>query len=498
MSRPKLRRPQRVFFRYAGRLSPLDPAELSGILFPSTMFEKRFYVEGLAHASYLIGAGGEAAVIDPKRDVEDYLQTAEQENLRIVAVLETHPHADFVSGHVELARRTGARVYVSHLAPARYERVAVRDGDRIRVGPLEILVLETPGHSPDSLCFVVREDGQALEVYTGDTLFAGDVGRPDLRDAEEKPTRLAGALYDSLFGKLLRLPENVKVFPAHGAGSLCGRKISSAPFTTIGQERLSNWALQINDREQFVRTMVENLPDRPQYFAYDVATNLAGAPALSSLPELRALTEAELKTTAADGAVVIDTRSAPFFGAGHFPGSLSIGLSSSLFATWVGFFVPAGKPIALVAGSADSARKARVELARIGYDNVLGYLEADELTHVQQLSQLGVEELHAALQRGEAPRLLDVRTAGEWEAGHIDEAMHIPLPALPNRARELNKDALLAIICGSGYRSSLAASLLQARGFARVQNIMGGMDAYLECGSPEWQPADLVFIGENI
>ena len=249
------------------------------------MFEKRFYVEGLAHASYLIGAGGEAAVIDPKRDVDDYLQTAEQEKLKIVAVLETHPHADFVSGHVELARRTGAKIYVSHLAPAYYERVGARDGDVIPIGPLEILVLETPGHSPDSLSFVVREQGKAVRVYTGDTLFAGDVGRPDLRDAEEKPTRLAGALYDSLFEKLLRLPEEVKVFPAHGAGSLCGRKISSAPFSTIGQERASNWALQIKDRAQFVRTMVENLPDRPQYFSYDVATNLAGAAPLSSLPE---------------------------------------------------------------------------------------------------------------------------------------------------------------------------------------------------------------------
>jgi glyoxylase-like metal-dependent hydrolase (beta-lactamase superfamily II)/rhodanese-related sulfurtransferase len=462
------------------------------------MFEKRFFVEGLAHASYLIGAGGQAAVIDPKRDVDDYLETAEQENLKIVAVLETHPHADFVSGHLELASRTGAKIYVSHLAPARYDRIAARDGDVIKAGTLEIVVMETPGHSPDSLSFLVRELGKPVSVYTGDTLFAGDVGRPDLRDAEEKPTRLAAALYDSLFQKLLKLPEDVKVYPAHGAGSLCGRKISTAPFTTIGQERLLNWALQITDRDQFVRTMVENLPDRPQYFSHDVAANLAGAPPLSSLPELRLLTEAELKAAAAGGAAVIDTRSAPFFGAGHFPGSLSIGLSSSLFATWAGFFIPFGKPIALVAGSVDSARKARLELARIGYDDVLGYIEGDALTQTQQLSQLGVEELHATLRRGEAPKLLDVRTAGEWEAERIDGAAHIPLPGLPRRASELNKDAPLAVICGSGYRSSIAASLLQARGFTRVQNVMGGMGAYLESRVPEWHPSDLVFIGENI
>jgi glyoxylase-like metal-dependent hydrolase (beta-lactamase superfamily II)/rhodanese-related sulfurtransferase len=463
------------------------------------MFEKRFYVEGLAHASYLIGAGGEAAVIDPKRDVDDYIDTAAHEKLKIVAILETHPHADFVSGHVELAERTGANIYISHLAPAKYKRTTLRDGEVIRIGPLEIQAMETPGHSPDSMSFLVKENGKPVSVFTGDTLFVGDVGRPDLRDAEEKPTRLADALYDSLFNKLFVLPNDVRVFPAHGAGSLCGRKISSAPFTTIGQEKLLNWALQINDREQFVRTMVENLPDRPQYFAHDVEMNLTGAPPLSSLPALRTLSESELTEMTRQAAVVIiDTRSAPFFGAGHFPGSMNIGLSSNLFATWVGFFVPFGKQIALVVGSSESAKKARMELARIGYDNVIGYIEADTLNKMQQLSQLGVEELHFGLRRGEAPQVLDVRTAGEWEAGHIDGAVHIPLPSLPRRAGNLGTDSRWAVICGSGYRSSIAASLLQAQGFSRVQNVMGGMGAYLETGVPAWQPSDLVFIGENI
>ena len=462
------------------------------------MFEKRFFVDGLAHASYLIGSDGEAAVIDPKRDVEDYLHTAEKEKLKIVAILETHPHADFVSGHVELAQRTGARIYVSHLAPVTYSRVPAKDGETIKVGALEIVVMETPGHSPDSLSFLVREKGQPRSLYTGDTLFVGDVGRPDLRDAEESPAWLAGALYESLFNKLLRLPDEVKVYPAHGSGSLCGRKISSSPFSTIGQERLYNWALQITDRDRFVRTMVENLPDRPPYFSHAVKVNLAGAPPLNTLAPMRKLTETELKQETVLGAVVIDTRSAPFFGAGHFPESLSIGLSSNLFATWIGFFVPFGKPIALVVGSADSAAKARLELARIGYDQVLGFCEADELTQIQQLSQLGVDELHFALRRSEAPPIVDVRTAGEWEAEHIDSALHIPLPSLLRRAEELPRHSPLAVICGSGYRSSIAASLLQARGFSRVQNVMGGMGAYLEKQLPPWQPSDLVFIGENI
>src|ERR1051326_127895 len=338
------------------------------------MFEKRFYVEGLAHASYLIGDSGQAAVVDPKRDVDDYLEAAARENLRIVAILATHPHADFVSGHLELAQRSGATIYVSRLAPASYPRSPVRDGDMIPLGSLEIVALETPGHSPDSVSFLVKEGGKPVGVFTGDTLFAGDVGRPDLRDAEGEPTKMAAALFDSLFQKLLRLPEDSKVWPAHGAGSLCGRKISSVPFSTIRQERLFNWALQNKEREHFIRTMVENLPDRPPYFSHVVQVNLAGAPMLASLPTLRALTEAELKAEYERGAAVIDTRSAPFFGAGHFPGSLNIGLSSSLFSTWVGFLVPFGKAIALVVGSAESAAQARLELAGIGYENVIGYV----------------------------------------------------------------------------------------------------------------------------
>ncbi len=462
------------------------------------MFEQRFFVEGLAHASYLIGDSGQAAVFDPKRDVDDYLETARRENLKIVAIFETHPHADFVSGHLELSRRTGAPIHISHRAPATYPRSAMRDGETVRVGSLEIRCLETPGHSPDSMSFVVEAAGKPLCVFTGDTLFVGDVGRPDLRDAEEKPMQLAEALYDSLFGKLLSLLDDTKVFPAHGCGSLCGRKISSAPFTTIGQERLINWALQFKDRDEFVRAMVGNLPDRPAYFSHVVQVNLDGAPPLGSLPELRPLTEEELKAAADRGAVVIDTRSAPFFGAGHFPGSLSLGLGSNLFSTWAGFFVPFGKPIALVVGSPDSARRARHELARIGYDNIIGYIEADSLTHTRQLSQLGVDELHFALKRGEAPRLVDVRTSGEFEAQHIEGAIHIPLPSVPRRLAELPKTDTVAIICGSGYRSSIAASLLSVAGFSRVQNVMGGMGAYLDTQPPEWEPSDLVFIGENI
>lgn len=457
------------------------------------MYLKRYFVEGLAHASYLFGADGEGAVVDPRRDVDEYLADAAAAGLRIVAILNTHPHADFASGFPELAARTGAEIYTSHRAPVSYARVPARDGQRIRVGALEVELLETPGHSPDSLSFLVREAGKPVVIFTGDLLFVNDVGRPDLRDADADPRDMANQLYDSLFGKVLALPGDVRIYPAHGAGSLCGRALGSAPFSTVDQERRSNWAAQLPDRAEFVKQMTANLPDRPAYFGYDVRVNLRGATPLSQLPPLRPLTGEELAVAARDGAAVIDTRPAPFFGAGHFPGSLNIGLGSALFSTWVGFLVPGGTPIVLAVGSPDAAAKARLELARIGFDQVTGYIEAGALKETQQLSQLSVCDLKSGLQRGDAPQVLDVRTPGEWAAGHIPGATHIALPKLAASLGQLAKGTAFAVMCGSGYRSSIAASLLRARGFSRVQNVMGGMAAFQEMKCPDWQAADLVF-----
>ena len=457
------------------------------------MILKRYLVEGLAHASYLFGEAGEAAVVDPKRDVDDYIADAKAEELKIVAILNTHPHADFASGLKELAERTGAKIYISELAPVSYERVASKDGDNVKVGSLEVQILETPGHSPDSSSFLVKEGDKPAVIFTGDLLFVNDVVRPDLRDADEDPHALAEKLYGSLFGKILSLPDDVKIYPAHGAGSLCGRTISSAPFSTIADERANNWAAQIKDRDEFVQRMVSNLPDRPAYFSYDVAVNLKGASPYTQLPEVKPIFEDELRKAAANGAAVIDTRSAPFFGMGHFPGSLNVGLSSPMFSTWVGFLIPGETPIALVVGSKDSVSKARLELARIGFDNVIGYVEADSLKETQQLSQLSVCDLKASLTTGDALQVVDVRTPGEWEANHIESAVHIPLPSLAKRVAELPSDKPLALLCGSGYRSSIAASILQERGFSRLQNVMGGMGAFLETKCPQMKPAELVF-----
>lgn len=442
------------------------------------MYLNRFFVEGLAHASYLFGADGEAAVVDPKRDIEDYLTVAEQEGLKIVAIFNSHPHADFASGFRELAQRTGAKIYVSQHAPVHYEHVAGQDGARVKIGSLEVELLETPGHSPDSLSFLVREKEQPVAVFTGDLLFVNDVGRPDLRDADEDPSELAGKLYDSLHEKILTLPDDVKVYPSHGAGSLCGRAISDAPFSLVGQERKLNWAMQIKERAEFVRQMIANLPDRPAYFSYDVGVNLEGAEPFSALPPLDEMSEEELKHAVKDDAVVVDVRGPGKFGAGHFPGSLNIGLGSPSFSTWTGFIVPGEKAIALVVGSAEEAKKARLELARIGFDNLLGYIKADALTEKQKLPQTSVQELKASLQNG-GPLLLDVRTPTEWKNGHIESARHIPLSSFGKQLPDLPNDRPIAIICGSGYRSSIATSLLQARGH-KVENVAGGMAAFAE------------------
>ncbi len=349
----------------------------------------------------------------------------------------------------------------------------------MKIGSLEVELLETPGHSPDSLSFLVREGEKPVVVFTGDLLFVNDVGRPDLRDADEDPGALASKLYDSLHDKILTLPDDVKVYPAHGAGSLCGRAISDAPFSLVGQERKLNWAMQISDRKEFIRQMTANLPDRPAYFSYDVGLNLKGSEPLGSLPPLNEMTEAQLTEAAKSGAVVLDVRPPDEFGDGHFAGSINIGVGSPSFSTWTGFIVPGEKPIMLVVASAQDAKKARLELARIGFDHVLGYVRAAALTRTQKLAQVSARELKANLQNN-GPLVVDVRTPSEWQNNHIEGARHVPLSAFAKQPPDLPDDRKIAIICGSGYRSSVASSLLQARGYQDVENVTGGMEAFEE------------------
>ena len=347
------------------------------------MYFKQFYLGCLAHASYMIGSEGEAAVVDPRRDVDSYIDEARAQGLEIRHIIETHLHADFVSGHQELAHRTGAKIYFGAKADAKFDYVPVREGDEIRMGHVVLRFLETPGHTPESVSILVVDRAVSevpKAVLTGDTLFIGDVGRPDLTGSDPRsgsgaPTAqdLAGMLYDSLHQKLLTLPDSVEVYPAHGAGSLCGRNISSETSSTIGQQRQFNYALRPMPKEDFVRLMTTDLPEAPAYFARDVAINRDGASDLAVLPDPAALEPGDVAALQKKGAVVLDTRPAAQYGAGHVPGSLHIGLSGQ-FASWAGSLISPGAPIILVSEEEAQVREARTRLARVGIENVAGYL----------------------------------------------------------------------------------------------------------------------------
>lgn len=455
------------------------------------MFIERFFVEGLAHASYLFGSEGEAAVVDPRRDVDEYIEAASRHGARIVAVFETHPHADFASGHVELAQRTGAKIYVSHLLAATYEHVDLRDGDKVKVGYLEVTGLETPGHSPDSMSFYV-EGGETPWLFSGDVLFVGDVGRPDLRDATDDPHAMAEALYDTL-NRFWQLPGATMVYPAHGAGSLCGRKIGGAPSTTIAAEREQNWATRFSTREEFAAAMTSNLPDRPHFFRSSVALNLHGVRPLAEVPRPRELTATEAYDLheRQPGAAILDVRPAAQWMQGHIAGSTQIGGDSPMFSTWTGFLYTIERPLILVADTREQVEAVWLDLARIGYERILGWTPARESDWARAGFEVTQGQEMEACELCRWPgRVLDVRTPGEWERGHVAEAMHIPLSQLESRLDEVPHKPL-AVLCGSGYRSAIAYSLLEQAGHERMVNVRGGWGAYANCGCQEPDATDV-------
>jgi glyoxylase-like metal-dependent hydrolase (beta-lactamase superfamily II)/rhodanese-related sulfurtransferase len=454
------------------------------------MFFKQIYLGCLAQASYLIGSKGEAAVVDPRRDVDVYLQEAEAQGLTIRHVFETHLHADFVSGHRELAKRTGATIYFGYRANAAFPHIPLRDGDEIPVGDVLVRVLETPGHTIEGVSLVLIDTAQSNRpqaVLTGDTLFIGDVGRPDLVGETRSAEEMAGLLYDSLHQKLLALPDDVQVWPAHGAGSLCGRNISKETSSTIGLQRLSNWALRPMSKEEFVRLMTADLPEAPAYFARDAKANRAGETLLDDLPPPPALPPAEVARRQADGAIVLDTRPSALFGTAHVPGSIHIGLSGE-FASWAGSLVDPSAPLLIVAEEPERVEEARMRLARVGIENVAGYLEggieAWEAAGLPLASteQITVDELALRLSAASPPALLDVRRPGEWQAGRIASAVHAPLHRLPAEPLPVQPEDPVAAICAGGFRSSIATSLLERRGYRRVSNVVGGMAAWTREG----------------
>jgi hydroxyacylglutathione hydrolase len=454
------------------------------------MYFEQFYLGCLAHASYLLASEGEAVVVDPQRDVELYLKAAAEHEVAIRHIFESHLHADFVSGHKELAARTGAKIYMGAQAGAAFAHVPVSDGYELRFGKASIRVLETPGHTPESICLVVSDGEKSVApwaVLTGDTLFIGDVGRPDLSPGHT-PVELAGMLYDSLHEKLLKLADNVLVYPAHGAGSLCGKNMRAERWSTIGTERLTNSALQINSREEFVAQLTSHLPARPDYFRKDAEINRTGAVALSELPALRAIAASELKTMLQAGEVALDVRPGGEFAAGHVPGSVNIALSGQ-FASWAGTVLGLAAHPVLIADSDSQLEEARLRLARVGIEVLDGYLQGGVAAwnqagfQVATLAQITVSELDARLQFRDV-QVLDVRREPEWEAAHIARATWWPLDNFRVSPPEIDRDLPLAVHCQGGYRSMIACSLLQRAGFRQVSNVMGGFDAWQQAKLP--------------
>ena len=459
-----------------------------------TLYFEQFYLGCLAHASYMLASEGEAVVVDPQRDVELYLKAAADHGVAIRHIFESHLHADFVSGHKELAARTGATIYMGSQAGATFPHIPVGDGFELKFGKASLRVLETPGHTPESICMVVSNDDVMDEnksavpwaVLTGDTLFIGDVGRPDL-SPRHTPAQLAGLLYDSLHGKLLKLADNVLVYPAHGAGSLCGKNMRAERSSTIGTERLTNYALQIKSREDFIAQLTSNLPARPDYFLKDAEINRTGASALSDLPALRAIAPAELNALLSAGELALDVRSGDEFAAGHVPGSVNIALGGQ-FASWAGTVLGLSAHPVLIAESEAQLEEARLRLTRVGIELLGGYLEGGVSDWKQAgfplatISQMTAGELDAQL-KSHTVHVLDVRREPEWDAGHIESATWWPLDNFRVSPPEIDQNAPLAVHCKGGYRSMIASSLLQRAGFKQVINVIGGLDA--------WQLANL-------
>lgn len=465
------------------------------------MILKQYYLGCLAHASYLLGdeASATAVIVDPQRDIEQYVTDAEQLGLTIRHVFLTHFHADFVAGHLELRDQCRAVIHLGARAQAEYAFLAMKEGDALEFPGMRLEVVETPGHTIESISILVfdraKSETRPYAVLTGDTLFIGDVGRPDLRaslgwSAED----LGSHLYDSLHDKLLKLPDEVLVYPAHGAGSLCGKKLSSDTVSSMGDQRRFNYALKPMTKEEFVRLVTADQPDAPPYFTYDAVLNAREHVTLGASLEhaLRAIPLDELLRMADEGAQILDVRDASEYAKRHILGSINIGLGGQ-YATWAGTILDRARPIVIVA-EPGREQEAAVRLGRIGFDQVAGYLEggmaslagrAGLLRTGEQVSVLiAAEEMAAA----PTPMLLDVRTPGEWASRHIEGSVNVPLNHLRERISEIPRDRRVMVYCAGGYRSSIAAGLLRQEGITNIAEIAGGFAA--------WQAAKLPSVPE--
>ena len=453
---------------------------------------KQFYLGCLSHASYYIGSDDEAAIIDPQRDVQQYLDEAAANGQQIKYVIETHSHADFVSGHVELAAKTGAEIIYGQRAPTQFPTHKVNDGDELMVGGIKLRFLETPGHTPEGITIVAEEMSDdefadksvcvPLKLFTGDTLFIGDVGRPDLVGSKGFTAQQMGEmLYDSLHDKILPLPDETEVYPAHGAGSLCGKSLSKETWSTLGVQRKFNYALQPMSKDEFVKIVAADQPEAPAYFPRSAAKNLEGSAPLGDLPKPTALATDEIR--AFDG-VVIDVRQYGEYGARHIPNSINIGLGGQ-FASWAGILVPIGITIAIVAETADQVDEAATRLARVGHETVGGFILIDDYAgEKKEVEQISVDEVNELTQTEKYLQFVDVRRVAEHNAGHAPRTINLPLDKLGVDFEQLDPSAPTFVICQSGYRSSIGTSILENAGFKTIYNVTGGTAAWVEAGLP--------------
>jgi glyoxylase-like metal-dependent hydrolase (beta-lactamase superfamily II)/rhodanese-related sulfurtransferase len=455
------------------------------------MIFTQHYLACLSQGSYLIGdeSTGRAVVVDPRRDIDDYLSEAAEHGLRIERVIETHIHADFLTGHLELAAATGAQICYSQEADVEFPVEPLRDGQRISLGEVTLEVLATPGHTPESICIVVYERGDdevPYGVLTGDTLFVGDVGRPDLLAGTGLSSEtLARTLYDSLHDKLLKLPDATRVFPAHGAGSACGKQLSSETSSTIGEQRRNNYALQLTDVDQFVAAITEGQAPRPRYFEFDSLRNRELRPLLDVKPP-PLLDIDDICEHARAGAILLDAREQAAYASGHLRGAVNVGLQGR-FAESAGLIFPPDRDIVLV-GDAALADESKTRLSRVGFDRVIGQLRdlpsvfTQRPDLVETASRVTAEQLAELLGSRPGLQLVDVRNPGETEDGVIPGAQEIPLPALTDSIESLDQREPVVAYCASGYRSLVAASVLRASGFADVSDLVGGFDAWQDAG----------------
>ena len=443
------------------------------------MYIQQLYTNCLAEAAYYIESNGEAAIIDPIRETEPYVALAKQRGAKIKFIFETHFHADFVSGHIDLANKTGAEIVYGPLAETNYKVRNVNDNEELKVGDLTIRALHTPGHTPESTCFLLLDESyQEHCIFTGDTLFVGDVGRPDLLDGKMSKEELAGMMYDSLNNKIKNLPDEVIVYPAHGPGSSCGKNLGPEKQSTIGTEKQTNYALRDMTKAEFIKVLTDGLLPPPAYFFSDAMINKQGYTAIDAVMKknLHPLTVDEFENEVARGAAILDTRNPEIFEKGFIQGSVNIGLNG-MFAIWAGTIMDIAVPMVLVCDPGKE-EEAISRLARVGYEKVHGFLNGGfeawtkEGKPVDTITSIDAQEFAKRVNAG--GKVLDVRKISEAESGYVKNAIVIPLAELQENMESINTETPVMVHCAGGYRSMVAASLLKRNGYSNIINVHGG------------------------